>query len=219
MHVGIILDGNRRYAKEKGLLSLQGHLTGVETVKKLLFEWAPSLVDELTLYTFSAQNFNRSEKEVSYLMKLFRDYFNKFMSSDDVMDAGIQVKFIGRLELLPTDIQDIIKQVQEKTKDNTKLIVNFAIAYGGREEIIDAIKKVDDIQGLTVENFGKYMYLDAEPELIIRTGGARRTSNFLMWQSWYSEWFFLEKFWPAFEKEDLVAVLDEFKERERRFGK
>ena len=206
MHVGIILDGNRRYAKEKGLLSLQGHLTGVETVKKLLFEWAPSLVDELTLYTFSAQNFNRSEKEVSYLMKLFRDYFNKFMSSDDVMDAGIQVKFIGRLELLPTDIQDIIKQVQEKTKDNTKLIVNFAIAYGGREEIIDAIKKVDDIQGLTVENFGKYMYLDAEPELIIRTGGARRTSNFLMWQSWYSEWFFLEKFWPAFEKEDLVAV-------------
>ena len=221
-HIAIILDGNRRYAKSKGLPAWEGHRLGGENVKKLLTEWIIELkIKELTLYTFSIQNFERSEKEVKFLMKLFKDWL-KFIDIDECREKGVKINFIGRIQLFSRDLQKMMEEVMEKTKGNSKHIVNFAMGYGGREEIVDAVNKIlkeGKLKKVDEKIFSKYLYLQSEPDLIIRTGGARRTSNFLIWQSWYSEWFFVEKFWPEFEKEDLIKIIEEYKKRERKFGK
>jgi len=139
----------------------------------------------------------------------------------------IKINFIGRIHLFPKEIYERMLALVDETKDYSDYVINFAMAYGGREEIVDAVGKIcSDVKdgkvscdSIDIEKFTKYMQLQSDPDLIIRTGGDRRTSNFLMWQSWYSEWFFLEKFWPEFEKEDFIGVIDEFMGRERRFGK
>lgn len=226
-HIGIILDGNRRYAKKHLSNILLGHEKGAENVKKLL-EWLKDIkkVKELTLYTFSMQNFNREPKEVKYLFNLFKRFF-KNLDTKKITEEGLRINFIGRINLFPKDLKDIMTDLMEKTKDNKNQVINFAMAYGGREEIIDAIKKLgkeikegninpDNLDG---EQFSHFLYINSEPDLIIRTGGAHRTSNFLPWQGVYSEWFFLDKTWPEFEKEDLIKVIEEFSTRERRFGK
>ena len=219
-HVGIILDGNRRWASEQGKKPWDGHQAGFEKARDLVEYWGLELgIEELTLYTFSVQNFQRDKLEVEFLFKIFKRMFTDF-EKDKIKDKGIRVNFIGRLSLFSKDMQDMMHKLMDATKDNSDLIVNFAMGYGGREEIVDAVKSlIDSGDEITIDTLSSHMYLESEPELIIRTGGAMRTSNFLMWQSWYSEWFFLEKYWPAFEKEDLVKVIDEFKNRERRFGK
>lgn len=221
-HIGIILDGNRRFARSKGLPPWEGHRLGGEKGKELISKWMLELgLKELTLYTFSMQNFKRDPKEVKYLMKLFKEWL-KSVNLDECNKNGVRVNFIGRIEMFSEDIQKLMRKMMDKTKDNNKHIVNFAMGYGGREEVVDAVNKIlkeGKLKKVDEEKFSKYLYLQSEPDLIIRTGGARRTSNFLIWQSWYSEWFFTEKFWPEFEKEDLVKVMKEYKERERRFGK
>jgi len=205
---------------------MEGHRLGAVKAKKLVEEWAPELgIKELTLYSFSMQNFGRSKVEINFLFRLFVDVFTK--EATNLTNKDIKVKFIGRLHLFPKRIQNLAREVMEKTKNNLKLTVNFAFGYGSREEIIDGIKKLahDIKQGklhpdkIDENLFSSYLYLNSDPEIVIRTGGAMRTSNFLLWQSNYSEWFFLQKTWPEFEKEDLMAVLQEFQQRERRFGK
>ena len=230
-HVGIILDGNRRYARNQGKKPWEGHRRGGDKVWELVKRWSFDLnIDQLTLYTFSMQNFQRDKLEVEFLFKLCKEFFSKIQKErkkPNFDDQGIKLNFIGRLHLFPQDIQDLMHQLMQDTKENSKLIVNFAMAYGGREEIIDGIKKIYsqikdekiDINQLTPELFSKYLYLENEPDLIIRTGGAVRTSNFLIWQSYYSEWFFIEKFWPDFTKEDLAEIINQFQSRDRRFGK
>ncbi|MDD5649554.1 MAG: polyprenyl diphosphate synthase [Candidatus Nanoarchaeia archaeon] len=226
-HIGLVLDGNRRFAKRLMLEPHKGHEYGAQKVEKLL-EWCKELdIKELTLYAFSMQNFNRPKLEFDYLMKVFDETFTRIKGDSRLKKDGIKINFIGRIELFPENVKKAMYALMEETKNNNKYIVNFAMAYGGREEIIDAIKKIGrqiennevNPEDITEELVDANIYTKDQPDLIIRTGGDHRTSNFLIWQSSYSEWFFLQKTWPEFEKEDLVNCIEEFKQRERRFGK
>ncbi|MFH1064307.1 MAG: polyprenyl diphosphate synthase [Candidatus Woesearchaeota archaeon] len=226
-HVGIILDGNRRFAKRLMAQPWKGHEWGAEKVEKL-FGWCKELdVREMTLYAFSMQNFNRPKIEFDYLMKVFLEFFEKAKVNDTLHANKVNVKFIGRIELFPKEVYDKMVELVDATKDYSDYQVNFAMAYGGREELIDAMKKIGrrieageiNNEDITAELIDKNLYMDHEPDMIIRTGGDHRTSNFLVWQSWYSEWFFLEKTWPEFEKEDFLQCITQFQDRERRFGK
>ncbi|MBD3203921.1 di-trans,poly-cis-decaprenylcistransferase, partial [Candidatus Woesearchaeota archaeon] len=203
-HVGIILDGNRRFAKRLMLKPWKGHEWGTKKVENLL-EWCnESGIKELTLYCFSIQNFNRPKEEFEFLMKNFRESFEKAFDDPRIEKYQIKVNVIGRTWMFPDDIQKMINKIVEKTKDYNGPVINFAMAYGGREEVIDAVKKTAeqvkkgklDIDEINEETFSKNLYMADDPDLIIRTGGEKRTSNFLMWQSNYSEWIFLEKMWP-----------------------
>ncbi len=226
-HIAIILDGNRRYAKRLGLKPWKGHETGVQKLEEL-FKWCKELgVKELTLYAFSTENFNRTKQEIDFLFGLFKKKFDEIKENKDIFRNDIKVKVIGRAGMFPKDMQKAMIEAEKKTKNNKKLTVNFALAYGGRQEIADAIKNIakdvkkgridpDEIdEGLIMGN----LYLKSEPDLVIRPGGEIRTSNFLTWQSVYSEWIFVKKLWPEFTKQDLVQCIDEFNRRKRRFGK
>lgn len=226
-HIGIILDGNRRFAKRLMMKPWKGHEWGAGKVEKL-FDWAHKLgVTQLTLYAFSMQNFKRPQEEFDYLMDVFRKEFEKLKTDPRLEEYGIRCRWIGRTYLLPDDIQSMIKDIEERTKGNSSFKVNFAMAYGGQSEIVDAMKKAySDVQAgnlkveeLDEKKLGEYMYINEGPDIIIRTGGERRTSNFLNYQSAYSEWFYLDKMWPEFEEDDLIKVVQDFKDRERRFGK
>lgn len=227
LSIAIILDGNRRYAKKQGLKSWQGHKFGAEKVKDIL-KWCQELgIKELTLYTFSTDNFNRPEQEKKVLFSLFKENIKNLKNDERLDKDGIQVRFIGRLQLFPKDIQKEMHEVMEKTKDYNNFKLNFAMAYGGRAEIVDATKKIikkiknneineNDIdENLLNEN----LYLNNSIDILIRPGGEKRISDFLLWQMAYSELFFIDKLWPEFSKEDLINIIDEFKSRERRFGR
>jgi len=225
-HVAIILDGNRRFSKRLMMKPWKGHEWGAKKVKKLL-EWAHELgIYELTLYTFSAENFNRPKEEFDHLMNLFSKEFENLKVDNRIDKYGIRINFIGRTGMFPENIQTSMKDLMEQTKSHKEHIVNLAMAYGGRQEIIDAAKKIAlqvkegklDTESIDLDVFTQYLYLKSEPEIIIRTGGERRLSNFLLWQSGYSELFFLDMMWPEFEKEDFVKVLAQFNKRNRRFG-
>ena len=224
-HIAIVLDGNRRYGKKIGN-KFKGHEAGAKKVEEL-FNWCKELgIKEVTLYTFSTENFNRPKEEVDYLMKLFKKQFKKLKNNKRVNEGEVKVNFIGRLELFPQDLREDMKKLMEKTAGSEDFIVNFAVGYGSRAEIVDSIKKIiNEIKNneIKVENLDEKMvsenlYLKSEPDIMIRPGGERRMSNFLLWQTAYSELFFLDKLWPEFEKEDLVKIIEEFKARERRFG-
>ncbi|MBI2573715.1 di-trans,poly-cis-decaprenylcistransferase [Candidatus Woesearchaeota archaeon] len=223
-HVGIILDGNRRFAQKNQKPTLEGHKLGAQNVKKLILEWAPACnINQLTLYAFSMQNFQRSKEEVSYLFSLFRSFTQELLKSKEFHDRDVRIRFCGRLYLFPKPLQTIMHKLMEKTKNNTGLVVNLCMAYGGKEEIIDAVKDIvtQKIPASKIDEklFASHLYLADEPDLIIRTGGDQRTSNFLIWQSWYSEWFFVKKTWPEFSEKDLKKIIKDFEERQRRFGK
>lgn len=218
-HVAIILDGNRRYAKKHNLPLYRGHEFGAKNVEKL-FGWAEELsIKELTLYSFSMQNFNRTKEEFNYLMKVFEIFCKKAVAKLK-KNPKVQFHFIGRLNLFTRKIQILARELERKSRNNKLLKVNFAFGYGGREEIVDAVKKIvkKGIKKIDEKVISDNLYLKSEPEVIIRTGGDQRTSNFLPWQSIYSEWFFLDKTWPEFNKADLKRIVDDFTRRERRFG-
>ncbi len=226
-HIGIILDGNRRFSKRLMMKPWKGHEWGARKVEKV-FEWCVELgIKELTLYAFSMQNINRPKIEFDYLMKVFEAEFSKLLEDKRLYENETRVNFIGRIHLFPEEVQHKMKLLMERTKDFDKHIVNFAMAYGGREEVVDAVKKVAagvkngeiDVDEINEEVFSRNLYMNSEPDLIIRTGGDRRTSNFLIWQGNYSEWAFIEKLWPEFEKEDLISCIADYNSRERRFGK
>lgn len=220
-HVAIILDGNRRFARSKGLPSYKGHEKGAERVEDL-FDWAKELkIKELTLYSFSMQNFKRSKDEFKYLMKLFEVFFKRIVNKIKTGELkNTKINFIGRLNLFSVNVRKMMKQLMKRTKKESELKVNFAFGYGGREEIVDAVKKIlrSGVKKVDEKTISNNLYMSSEPELIIRTGGDQRTSNFLPWQSTYSEWFFLKKLWPEFTKNDLKRVIQQYELRERRFG-
>jgi len=220
MHIGIIIDGNRRFAKQRAKEPWKGHEEGAKTLEEF-FGWCRDLgVKELTLYCFSLENFKRPEKEVEFLMKIFKKEFAKLEKDKRIMKDGVKIKFIGKKELLKEELQELMKRIEKKTEKNNNYIINFAIAYGGRQEILQAVKKLaENKEEINEENLTKNLWLSDSPDLIIRTGGEKRTSNFLPWQSVYSEWIFLDKMWPEMTKQDLINALEEFKNRERRFGK
>ena len=226
-HVAIILDGNRRFAKRLMKEPWKGHELGAKKLEKL-FDWCSEIgVKELTVYAFSVQNFNRPKMEFDYLMKIFNEEFGRLLLDEKLHKRKVKIRIIGRIDKFPRDLYEKMKKVMDMTKDYNDHIINFAMAYGGREEIVDATKKIAekiksgelDVNDINEESFSDSLYMKDCPDLIIRTGGDRRTSNFLPWQSTYSEWFFLDKMWPEFDKSDLVKSIREFNERERRFGR
>ena len=220
MHIGIIIDGNRRFAERIGKSPREGHEEGAKKIEELL-NWCKELaIKKLTLYCFSIENFNRSKKEVNFLMALFKKFFKKFENDKQIEENKIKIKFIGEKKLLDNQLQEMINRIEEKTKKYNDYIINFAIAYSGRQEILSAVKKlIEREKEINEKNFQDCLWLSDEPDFIIRTGGEKRTSNFLPWQSVYSEWIFLDKMWPEFTKQDLKKAIKEFKKRERRFGK
>ncbi len=230
-HIGVILDGNRRFAKRLMVKPWMGHQWGKEKVGKLI-EWCIELgIKEVTMYAFSVENFSRPKEEFDYIMRLFREACEQLKKDKKLQEKGrqlgIRIRFLGRLEMFPASVQKLMREIMEKSSNNTGLIVNFCMAYGGRQEIADAAKRMAaDVQegklsaaDVNDDTLKKYLYIPDDPDLIIRTGGEKRLSGFLLYQSSYSELFFLEKMWPEFEKEDLVQVIKEYRQRERRFGK
>ena len=221
-HVAIILDGNRRFAKRLMLEPWKGHEHGKEKVKKML-EYAKDFgVKELTFYALSVENINfRPKDELEFLYNLFREMF-KEMDLGELKEDKIKMRFIGNLDLLPSDLKERCLELEKETSENNNFIVNFCVAYGGRQEIVEAVRKIlknkINIEDVDEELVGNYLLLNDEPDMVIRTGGEKRTSNFLPWQTVYSEFIFLDKFWPEFEKEDLADCIEEFKKRKRRFG-
>ena len=227
-HIGIVLDGNRRFSKRLMLKPWKGHEFGAEKVRKL-YDWCMELgIKEVTLYCFSIENFNRPKEEFDYLMALFLKEFNDLINNKEFhKNKEICINFIGRLSMFSEEIQVAMRRLMEMTKENSKAIVNFAMAYGGRAEIIDATRKIAqqikdnvlDVDEINEEVFRKNIYLESEPDLIIRTSGEQRTSGFLLWQGSYAECFFVKKLGPEFDKEDLINVIDEYKSRNRRLGR
>ncbi len=227
MHVGMIMDGNRRFAKKLMKEPWKGHEYGEEKFEEVL-KWCEEFnVNELTLYTFSLQNFNRPKHEFDYLMNIIRKTYKKLKDDSRFTKGNMKVRYLGRIDLFPQDIQDICHQLEEQTKDNSSFKLNFCFGYGGREEVVDAVHAIaEDVKAGKVlpsqvdeDLIDSYVYLADQPDFIIRTGGDKRTSNFLIWQSAYSEWFFLDKMWPELEKEDFATCMKEFENRNRRFGR
>ncbi len=229
-HIGVILDGNRRFAKRLMVNPWKGHEWGAEKFRKFM-EWCHELgIEEITAYVFSIQNFDRPKDEFEFLMEIFKKEVRLLLQPEklkDLKEKGIRINFIGRRWMLPKELQELQNKVMEATRDNGPKRVNFAMAYGGREEIIDAVQKIAeeakegklDPATINEAEFGKHLWLNSDPDIILRTGGEQRTSNFLPWQSTYSELMFIEKFWPEIEKEDVIACIEEYKSRQRRFGK
>lgn len=220
-HVGIIVDGNGRWAKKKGLSRSMGHKAGADNLEKISRYALKCGVKYLSLYVFSTENFKRSKDEVDYLMNLF---MNKFKLDAKIYNKeNIKVVFSGRKEPLSSGVLSTIDDVTEMTKDNTGGIINFCLNYSGRYEIVDAIKNiindkvnVDDIN----ENLiNKYMYQDLPPiDLLIRTSGEQRLSNFMLWQNSYAEFYFPDVYFPDFKKDDFDLAIEKYNKRDRRFG-
>ena len=224
-HIGFILDGNRRFAKSLNQDVWRGHEFGYKKVTELLKWCKEKKIEELTLYVFSIQNFNRPKKEFEYLMKLFEKAASESLKQKD--NKGLKVQFIGRIHLLPENVQKSIVEMQKRTEKEEEYKLNIAIAYGGREEIEDAVNKIAlevksgrlNPEDVNQDLIDEYVYIKSKPDLIIRTGGEKRTSNFLSWQSPYSEWIFLDKKWPEFTKQDFEICLEEYSKRDIRKGR
>ena len=226
-HIAIVLDGNRRFAKQLGLQPWKGHEYGLSKLEEL-FKWCIELgVKELTLHSFSTENFKRKREEIDYLFNLFWKEFAKVKSGQGVFKGKVRVNIIGRISMFSKKMRSAMLEAVAKTSKNKDLVVNFALAYGGRQELTDALKRIAQqikegrlkISKINEELITKNLYLQNEPDMVIRPGGEIRISNFLIWQAIYSELFFIDKLWPEFTKEDLIRCINEFNNRKRRFGK
>ncbi|MBT4165711.1 di-trans,poly-cis-decaprenylcistransferase [archaeon] len=219
-HVAIILDGNRRFAKKLVLEPWKGHSYGKKRVEELLDYAKEFGVREITFYCLSSENLNRPVKELDYLYDLFRETF-RGMDRSRLNEEGVCLKFIGDLDLLPSDLKDICVELENCSSEGNRFIVNFCIAYGGRAEIVRAVRRIVEsgVRDVDSEVVEKNLLLSSEPDLIIRTGGQKRISNFLLWQGAYSEWIFLDKMWPEVCRDDFVECVEEFGKRKRNFGK
>lgn len=226
-HIAIIPDGNRRWARERGLPVFEGHRISAEkTLPKLIKKSQEVGIKYFTFWALSRENLkNRTKEEVDALINLMRNFLKT--KTKDLHEKNIKIKIIGNLSKLPEDIQKNIKKAEELTKNNSGLIVIFAINYGGRDEILRAISKIQnqksEIRNLSEKNFNQF--LDTKdlpypnPDLVIRTSGEVRTSGFMIWQTAYSEWIFYPKYFPDFSPEDLEKCIEEYSKRQRRFGR
>lgn len=225
-HLAVIMDGNGRWAKRRALPRKAGHRAGAEKLRQFIRWCADFSIPYVTVYAFSAENWNRPKEEVDALMKLIIEFFGKY--SQELADEGVRLKFIGHLEDLPEDSLKVVRQAEAESKDRERITLCIALSYGSRQEMIQAIQKMYqsvisgnlDIDHITPELFSDYLYTAGipDPDLLIRPGGEQRISNFLLWQLSYCEFYFCEKLWPDFTKEDLRQALVEFSDRERRFG-
>lgn len=225
-HIAIIMDGNRRWAKQRGLTTKDGHKAGSKNLENIAVFCNEIGIKYLTVYAFSTENWKRTKEEVSALMFILKANLDSMLRKMDL--KNIKIRVIGEKEHIPEDIQAKIDKLVEKTKNNTGLILNIAFNYGGRAEITHACKKIAekvknneiDIQDINEELISNYIYTagQPDPDLMIRTSHELRTSNFLPWQLTYSEFYFPDKHWPEFSKEDLIEAIKAYQKRNRRFG-
>ena len=217
-HIAIIPDGNRRWAREHGLPTLEGHRKGFDVGIKIARYIRSLGIHTLTVWAFSTENFNRTQEEVSYLMRLYEKMLDKFLS--EALKDNVRIIHMGRKDRIPKSLLKKIEDVEQKTRDNTKYILNIALDYGGRDEVLRAIKKLGN---LTEESFPKFLDTTGQPypntDLIIRTSGEMRTSGLMIWQAAYAEFYFLQKHFPDLIEKDIDNALEEFAKRQRRFGK
>ncbi len=228
-HIGIIMDGNGRWAKKRGLERTEGHKVGAEVFRRVCDYGAELGIEAMTFYAFSTENWKRPEKEVNAIMNLFRDFLEEAQERENENEQkGFRIRFIGDRSALPEDIIKLFDQCEKNSEGRNKMTVNLAVNYGGRAEIVNAAKQIaekvksgeldsGDITEETVESF-LYTAGVPDPDLIIRPGGESRISNFLVWQSAYSEFLFTDTLWPDFTEEDMDNAIIEFCRRNRRFG-
>jgi undecaprenyl diphosphate synthase len=221
-HIGIIMDGNGRWALARGLPRLAGHRAGTENLRRIIEACIEFGIKYLTIYAFSTENWGRPLEEVQGLMRIFEDVIDHELQ--ELHDQGVQLRHIGRLEQLKPSFREKVLRALELTKHNQRLVLNIAFNYGGRDEIVCAIQRIleDNVkpEEVTAELVNKYLFTAGvpDPDLIIRTSGELRGSNFLLWQGAYSEWYFPSTYWPDFDREELRKALEEFGRRERRYG-
>ncbi len=226
LHIAVIMDGNGRWAKRRGLARFRGHREGTESVREITRECAKKNVKQLTLYAFSQENWKRPKREINLLMRLLKDFLIK--ERKEIHENNIRLEAIGRIEALPEDVRRELAVTMEESKQNTGMVLCLALNYGGRTEIVDAAKEIADgvkqgkldIADITEESFKKYLYQRdmPDPDLLIRTGGEMRVSNFLLWEISYTELWVTPVCWPDFRKANLEEALSDYARRERRFG-
>jgi undecaprenyl diphosphate synthase len=219
-HIAIIMDGNGRWGLKKYNDRNKGHYYGLQNINKVIKNCIKLHIKYLTLYTFSTENWNRPKKEVEYLFFLFKFFYQK--NFNKINKNNIRIKFIGDLKNIPADLKVIIKKIQEKTKNNNRITVVFAFNYGAKSELINAFKKIhknkkNKISEQLISN-NLYTKNMPDPDILVRTGGEKRLSNFLLWQLSYAELFFIEKSWPDFNFLDLKKIVNKFSGIKRRFG-
>ncbi|OQZ02366.1 MAG: di-trans,poly-cis-decaprenylcistransferase [Candidatus Brocadia sp. UTAMX2] len=225
-HIAIIMDGNGRWARQRGLVRIRGHKEGVESVREITRECAKKHIQQLTLYAFSQENWKRPRREVNLLMKLLKDFL--IGERGEIEENNIRLTAIGRISGLPEDVQRELAISIEESKDNTGMVLCLALNYGGRSEIVDAAKNIArsvktgkmDLEEITEETFRQFLYTSemTDPDLLIRTGGEMRVSNFLLWEISYTELWVTPVCWPDFRKRHLDEAIREYARRERRFG-
>lgn len=221
-HLAIILDGNRRWAKGKGLPTFMGHKAGYERIKDVCKWCIKRDIKVLTVYAFSTENWNRSKKEVKYLMTLLNKTFSE--DAEEFNKLGLKVNVIGSRDRISSQIKKNIEKTEKETKNNKKMVLNICFNYGGRLEIVEAVKKIIkegiEAEQVSEELINKYIWFKGQPEpdLIVRTSGEKRLSGFLTWTSVYSELYFPSCFWPDFDEKELDKAIKEFERRNRRFG-
>lgn len=228
-HVAIIMDGNRRFAREFGLSKNEGHEKGKDKLEELM-EWCLELgIKVLTVYAFSTENMNRSDEEVKYLMDLFEENFRKLGDDERIHKYKIKVSVLGQRDMLPERVKKAIDYAEKRSDGYDRYFYNIAVAYGSREEIVQAIKHVAmevkegrlKVEDITEEQFSRFLYTAdfPDPDLVLRTSGEERVSNFLLWQLAYSELYFTDVYWPGFRKIDFLRAIRSYQMRRRRFGK
>ena len=222
-HVAVIMDGNGRWAKKKMLPRIEGHRAGAKSVREIVKTAAHLGIKFLTLYAFSKENWKRPQKEIKTLWRLLEDYLKK--EDKDLVDNQFRLRVIGQRENIPAHVKADLERVEDLTKNFDRLTIILALNYGGRDEIVDAVKRIAkdkdcDIESLDEEKFSDYLYTNniPDPDLLIRTSGELRVSNFLLWQIAYSEIWITPVYWPDFRKKQLLQALVDYQKRERRFG-
>lgn len=222
-HIAIIMDGNRRWAKEKHLPSAMGHQKGVDSLRSTMRLFDRFGIKYLTVYAFSTENWNRKKEEVEFLMGLLaKTLLNEL---DDMHKENVRIRFLGDLTKLSKNLVDIVKNAENKTKDNTGVNLNIAFNYGSRDEITNALKAIVQVglksEDITEDTISNHLYTKdiPDPDLLIRTGGEKRISNYLLWQLAYSEIYVTDAYWPEFDENELSKAIVEFEHRNRRFGK
>ncbi len=228
-HIAIIMDGNRRFAKELGLSWEAGHILGKEKIEEVL-DWCFDLeIRVLTVYAFSTENFKRSEKEVKTLMTLLKEELDLAKEDSRIHKNKVRIRILGKIDSLPKDVQQSAQSIMELTKSYKTFNLNIALAYGGREEIMQAIQRMGGdikkgklkVKDISQDTVSSYLYTSGlpDPDLILRTSGEERISNFLLWQLAYSELYFCDMYWPALQKRDFLLAIRSYQQRKRRYGK
>ena len=225
-HIAIIMDGNGRWARKHSLSRIRGHREGAESVRDIVRVCRKIGIEVLTLYAFSTENWQRPRPEISALMKLLKQFLKSELA--EMMENNIRLKAIGQIERLPAGVVKVLREVMDTTIKNQGMILNLALSYGGQDEIVEAVRKIvaevraDRLkpEEITKAVFSNYLYTQGmpEPDLLIRTSGEMRVSNFLLWQIAYTEIFVTNTLWPDFRREELIHIVHDYQERERRFG-